>query len=311
MSYRNLKSYPLIKKELDAYVSVLEYQGYSKEAIEEFALSWMSNKDFTIIGLYAKPPKYLKGVKKYSEYFLQINPKGEYYNLAVRKEFTDITAPLFLSLPTVGGDAQTDSVFIPGDLTEYIEVGDTHAILHSSTYSPIHQCSVVSFSFNSRNNLTVVNYDSSIEDMSSGAVIVYFEKGKLLTGLHVDIKWYDNNGDVTKEKRVTRTLSKHASSNYEYSRRQRTINQMISAAAGTAVQPFVKAIYERYHAKGVISNYINFGDSESFKAALDNETDPTILSYLSIVLPYEDIEGNVITQTIKDAIKNDLYDGYR
>jgi hypothetical protein len=313
MEYTDLRVYPSFEKELSIVAQVLaNTPSLSSEERNEAEYLWMENKDFTIIGLFSKPPRYLKGVKKYSEYYLQVTPQSVFEDLAVRKDFTDITSPLVLNIPNQGVDDANDQLYIGGDMTQYIEAGDTHYVLDQTTYDVKGALTVVSANYvGLPTDATIITYQAADLSGINAGDIISFTKGEELVGLHIDITWYNTNGSVGWEKRVTRRFSKHEAANYEYSRRRRTINQMIAAATGTAIQPFVTTIFKHYDDLGFIDNYINFGDHQGLKDAIDAETDPVISGYLAIVVPFTDIEGNTLVQPISEAIKNDLYEGYK
>ena len=89
----NAVVYPYLSEELDMFDSLLQSTGLNEEERQEHLLHWISNKNYTILGLYAKAPKYLSGVELYQEFYGVFTPTGQYKNLAVKETFSDIIGP--------------------------------------------------------------------------------------------------------------------------------------------------------------------------------------------------------------------------
>jgi len=306
MEYTKLRILDRIHGEIDIVSSLISLAGKSDAEKDLHIQNWISNKDFTIVSLYSKAPRYSQGAKKYAEYFLDITPNGNYINRAVRKDWIDLTAPRMVSLFTSGANNTTNILTIAGDFSKEIEVGAVHTLLDGTTYAPKGQATVISSVINA-GNLDIVY--SSITGINVGDII-YFQKGERLIGVDINIAWY-NIDDITVgiHKTVERRFSIAEASEYEYARRERSIRHMIAEADGTPISPNIKAIIDHYSAE--IKNYIELMQAQEWKDAIDSETDPVINAYLDIVIAVTDIEGNVVTAMIRDMIKNELYMGYQ
>jgi hypothetical protein len=305
----DLKVYPFLKNEIDNEIQVLKAVGFSDSKIDESVYELASNKDFTIIGLYQKAPRYVSGIEVYQEFYCGFSPKKQYVGLAVREEFQDITSPREFNIPIQG--VGSNQLYIGGDFTSEVEVAQTHYILDTSnSYTILAALTVNGVVFNPQMGVTIVNYNpNSLTGIVQGDIL-YFQKGNRLTGLDSKIKWYDKNGTVVKEKTYKRRFEAAEASEYEYARRVRTVNQMIASADGTAIQPMVKTIYEHY-VNPYINNYVAIGDAKAWKNAIDSEVNSQINAYLNIQIPFVDIDGNTTIKSIRNWIKDELYNGYK
>jgi hypothetical protein len=302
--------YSFHKKTIDFYYDVLNKIGFSDSKIDEALLEWLSNQSFSIIGLYSKAPRYLGGVKMYQEHYSAYSPTGEYKTLAVREDFIDVIKNRTLSIPIIIIDDINNSLIIGGDFEGDIDVNDTHIILDSSNnYTMLNMLTVTSRVFDINDDITIVTYNETDMSGFSANDIMYFTKGERLVGLDAKIQWLDIFGVVLKEKTYKERFDVAEASEYEYNRRLNTINQMIASSDGTAIQPFVKSIYEHYK-NPYIDNYLSIGDFQSWKNAIDNEIDARINGYLNITIPFTDIEGVTTMKLIRDWIKDELYISY-
>lgn len=307
----NLVVYNNLAKEIKVKHTVLEKTGLSNSEILEVIHQWVSNKDFTIIGLYAKAPRYISGIEKYQEFYLSITPEGEYSRLAVREDFTDIKKPRMLQIPVQVVDNINNQLYLGGDFTGEVYSGITHTILDASnSFTPIAQVTPIVSNYISGSDVTIITYENSDFSIVSQGDVLYFQNGENLVGIDHEIKWYDNNGDVQITKTYYSRFEAGEASIHEYNRRQTTVNQMISSSDGTAIQPFVKAVYEHYKYP-YIDNYVNLSQAKEWGLAIDNETDTQINTYLDIVIPFTDIEGVTTYKMIRQWIKDELYMGYK
>lgn len=303
--------YNCLSKEIQVVLSVLSATKLSFAEQLEATYQWISNKDFTIIGLYSKAPRYVSGIEIYQEFFTSVNPDGSFFGMAIREDFTDVISPRMLQIPIQVVDDGNNQIFLGGDFTDEVFSGTTHTILDSSnSYSPIMQANVIGAMYISGSDATLVQFDSV--DLSNVSVndIAYFQNGENLTGIDHEIKWFDVSGNTIITKTYYSRFQEGEAAIHEFNRRQITVNQMISSSDGSAVQPHVKAIYMHYKL-GYIDDYINLGKAQEWADAIDNETDVKINVYLDIVIPFTDIEGNTIYKEIRDWIKDELYKGYK
>lgn len=307
--------YPFLKDELTIINNILKSTGATSNEREEALLQWISNKNFTILGLYAKAPKYDFGIEIYQEFYGVFTPTGEYKNLAVKENFSDIIAPRMIQIPIQIVDNDNNRIYIGGDFTDEIFIGTTMSILDSSNnYIPLlqNQVSLVSY-IDLPDDVTMVEFpETDLSGVVTGDIL-YFQKGHKLVGIDSRIEWYDLSGNVILEKTFKERFEAVEAANIEFQRRQVTINQMINLSDGTAVQPFVKAIYE-YFKEPYIDNYIQLGKAKELKDAIDATTtsnEPVIGSYLDIQIPVTDIEGNTQMKMIRNWMKDDLYEGYK
>ena len=118
--------------------------------------------------------------------------------------------------------------------------------------------------------------------------------------LDIEHKWKKNDGTDWITKVEKKPLNKEEKGSMLIKRRQRAIDWLIARAKDTPIEWMVDAIFDHYKAQ-----------METWKAtwssvlydAMEAETDPTILTYLWIVVWMPDYNGGVIpTATVKDSI---------
>lgn len=303
MEYIKLRVLDRINGEIEIVSKLIELTGKTDTEKDQYLQNWISHKDFTILELHSKAPRYIQGAKRYTEYYLDISPTNEYIGKAVRKDWVDSTAPRMVSLFVSAADNTLETVTIGGDFTKEIEVGATHTIL-SNLQVPKGQATVASVVLNAGN--TVITY-VDITGVVAGDVL-YFQKGLRLIGVDINISWYNKDDTTGIYKTVERRFSIAEAASYEYLRRERSMQHMIAESDGTPISPFVGAIVNHYATE--INNYIKLSQAQEFKDAINAETNPVILAYLNIEITVTDIEGNSITAKIKDMIKDELYMGY-
>lgn len=307
---KDLRVYNNIAKELQVITGVLSATNLSAIEQKEAAYQWVSNQDFTIIGLYAKAPRYASGKEVYQEFYNAVTPDGEYVGLAVKENYSDIVEPRMVSVNIQVVDDVNNQLYFGGDWTDEMASGDTHVILSGTTYQPIHQLNLINATYISGSNITIATYQPNVLAGISVGDLAYFQKGQNLVGIEHMIEWFDNSGTTVISKSFYARFESFEAGVHEFNRRQNTVNQMISAADATSIQPYIKEIYEHYRFP-YIDNYINVGDAQGWKDAIDTETDASINFALDIVIPFTNIEGETVYKKIRDYIKDELYVGYK
>ncbi len=311
MDWTKVVVYKNLKSEIDVIIQTLTATGAEEADIDDYVCQQVFAKNFTLIGLFTKPALYLQGIKQYTKYYSTKNPAGNFELLAIKKAFTDVTAPLVYTVQIQAAVDANNSIYFSGDFTDHIDNGDVYTILDGTTQAPKGQYTVQSASFDVGTDLTTV----ILSNFEAGAIvtgdIAYFSKGLELTGLVMDVDWYDINENIALSKRVTITLSTAEASAFEYRRRYRTIQQMTQQAKGTTIMPHVTAITDHFALE--ITNYQEYARVQEFKDAIDNLDPvayPKIEAYLEIEIPFTDVEGVTAMKKIRDWMKDELYVGY-
>lgn len=311
----NAVVYPYLSEEIDMFDSLLQSTGLNEEERQEHLLHWISNKNYTILGLYAKAPKYLSGVELYQEFYGVFTPTGQYKNLAVKETFSDVIGPRILELPIQSVDDINNRIYLGGNFTDEIFINDLHTILDTSNnYTPLLQTNVINVTYlDMPTDATLIEFSSvDLSNIVPGDIL-YFQKGQELVGIDHLIQWYNLSGEVIFEKTFKERFEQGEAAKKEFNRRQITISRMVNLSDGTAVQPFVKSIYE-FFKDPYIDNYIQLGKFKEFKNAIDATTvsnEPIIGTYLDIEIPVTDIENVTEIKKIRDWIKDSLYEGYK
>lgn len=307
---KSLGVYNNIAKDLKVVSGVLSATNLSPVEQREAIYQWVSNQDFTIIGLYAKAPRYASGKEVYQEFYNVVTPECEYVGLAVRENYTDIVEPRMVTINIQGVDDENNQLYFGGDWTKELAYGDTHTVLSGTTHQVMQQLNIINSSYISGSNITIATYQSSVLSGISTNDLVYFQKGENLVGIEHMIEWFDVSGNTVITKSFYSRFESFEAGVYEFNRRQNTVNQMISAADATSIQPYLKQLYEHYRFP-YIDNYITVGDAQGWKDAIDNESNESIIFALDIIIPFTNIEGETVYKKIKDYIKDELYVGYK
>ncbi len=106
-----------------------------------------------------------------------------------------------------------------------------------------------------------------------------FDSGGYLNGISRVIEWYNQDGTVGLSKTVLQPLNKAEAENEKRERRVRAIDYLKAAGKGTPVEPYMIAVFLHY--EQVVRLWYDMGGN-GVAEAVQNETDPTILAYLSI-----------------------------
>lgn len=102
-----------------------------------------------------------------------------------------------------------------------------------------------------------------------------------LNGIDIQIDWYKTDDTVGLTKNTHKPLNLAEAENLLQKRRHQAIAYLVSAGKNTPVEPFMTAIFTHY--KEQLQEWYDMGDQDVVGDAIHNETDPTIISYLSIV----------------------------
>ena len=135
---------------------------------------------------------------------------------------------------------------------------------------------------------TFTDWHEDEDDGQGGTVSVW-------KGLEINHEWKANDDTVAVSKITHKKLNKTEQGEQKAKRRRRQISSLVERAKGTPAEALVDAIFAHY--SNETTQYKDTGSSV-LEDAINNETDPTILTYLGIVVG---MPGDV-DATIKDSI---------
>ena len=126
---------------------------------------------------------------------------------------------------------------------------------------------------------------------------VFSDDGRL-TGLQVTFNFYNENNEIGLTKtEIVKSLNFAEARTEQRKRRARQVDFLEAGAQGTPIEPYVFALIDHYNDS--IQKYITH-NSNDWEYQINNETDSTILAYLSIQVPRLDDPTRTIT--IKESL---------
>ena len=121
-----------------------------------------------------------------------------------------------------------------------------------------------------------------------------------LTKLKMTINWYNDEDEIklTKEQ-IVQEFNKVSAGKMLWKRRVAQMHYLEASAKGTPIESHVAYLFHRY--RDEIAEY-EFSGSVDFLVAIQNETDPTAVAYLNIVL---DAAGTKVIDSITNQITSE------
>lgn len=312
MAVQDLRIYPFIKNEIDSLEKMAIGSGLDSLNVKDVLDWWVVNRDFTIIALFSKPPRYIQGVKKYAEYYSDYDDLTGTFpanTLIVKKTFTDIVQPKMWSL-FIQALPGANQITINNDRTAQIEINDVHTFIDGATGNTAKGQGTVT-AVSTDGSVTTITYDAIPENIALND-ICYFPKGQRLGGIEIKFEWYDNTGASVLKKTEKKHFSLAASGEYERKRRDRVVIHMVASSLGTDVEEVVAELEAHYESD--IEHYIKIADWQTWTASIDADvggaSGPLIQAYLAIQIPFTDLEGVTTIKTIANWMKDEMYKGY-
>lgn len=118
----------------------------------------------------------------------------------------------------------------------------------------------------------------------------------IFEGIDILFEWYGENDTVLDSKTQKVYMDNFEASIYLQKRRERAIGYLTFSAQGTPIETYLKQIFDHY--KNEIEEYKTIG-SDTFRNAVENESNSTINQLLAIEVPRYDGNGTI---TVKNSI---------
>jgi hypothetical protein len=141
----------------------------------------------------------------------------------------------------------------------------------------------------------------SYEDITGTRKINNVDCPNMLLGVKITVEWYNKDNTLnTNVKEINSFFNRAQAGEYLVKRRSRNTDNLKGMAEGTPAESYVTTIFTKYVKE--IQEYVETG-ADSFKIALENETDQTMLDILNISLPNAVLNR---VATIREIIINQI-----